>query len=505
MLCKREFAMQKTKQSAISYIILIGASTLFMLLFAYNTSPLFKYIGVDSGMYLVIGKAMAQGETLYSGLFDHKGPIIFILNMLPQLIFDGTIGVWFTELILLIISSILIYKIADRYIRNAFSLCVPFIYIWVNVTLFNGGNYTEEYSNFFCVISLFIFDKWQRDKKLTSSMSYILGLCFAFVFFLRPNNVAFIISVILFMGIYMLMKSREKTTKVGKPTLLMLIRSALIFFSLGILTVMFPLIIYHLFTGTLYDMFYATVLHNIKYCVTGHEHFRLIPNGNSALLLCFFIALGINIVAMCTCYSNSEIKMGNFILLSIPLICSAILIGRHPFMYYWTLLAPLTAYSAIFIIKHGMNIKKKSLSVFSLIMVFALMCTNSFWGTEIPEKKSYITEYKSNALQMYDVIPEEEKNACFAYNMPSMFIYEVNLNTPCKYFTMQTWMAKTNPDIAEYCTRYVKENNPKWILSYFNFESDNTNLELSTIMRTGYTQVFNNDCGYLYKKVETSQ
>lgn len=53
--------MQKNIQSTISYIILIAVSTLFMLLFAYNTSPLFKYLGVDSGMYLVMGKAMAQG------------------------------------------------------------------------------------------------------------------------------------------------------------------------------------------------------------------------------------------------------------------------------------------------------------------------------------------------------------------------------------------------------------------------------------------------------------
>lgn len=483
--------MQKNMKSVISHVILIGASTLFMLFFAYNTSPLFEYIGVDSGMYLVMGKAMAHGETLYAGLFDHKGPIIFVFNMLPQLLIDGTIGVWSTELILLIISSILIYKIADRHIGNALSLCVPFIYIWITVTLFNGGNYTEEYSNFFCVISLYVFDKWLRDKKMTSSMPYILGLCFAFAFFLRPNNVALIVSVILFIGIYMLIKSQEK------------IRSALIFGSLGILTVTLPIIIYHLCTGTLYDMYYATILHNIKYCAAGYEKFRLIPNGNNQQLLCFFIALGINIIAMCTCYSSDEIKMGNFILLSSIVISFAILIGRHPYIYYWTLLAPLTAYSSIFIIKYGIKIKKKSLSVIALTLIFALMFTNSFLGSDVTKKKNYITEYKRNVHEMYNLIPDDEKTDCFAYNMPSMFIYEVNLNTPCKYFTMQTWMAKINPDIAKYCTEYVKKNNPEWVLSLYNFKQDNTNPELSEIINTSYTQVFNNDSGYLYRKVDS--
>ena len=497
--------MQKNKVLVIPFIILIGTSIFFMLFFAYNTSPLFEYFGVDSSMYLVMGKAMAHGETLYSSLFDHKGPIIFIFNMLPQLFIDGTTGVWLTELFLIIISALILYKIADRYIDSTLSLLIPLVYIWITVTLFNGGNYTEEYSNFFCVISLFVFDKWLRDKTLTVSMLYIIGLCFGLVFFLRPNNVAMIISIILFIGIYMYMKSRKKTTQVGKPTFLMLIRSALIFSSLGIMTVTLPIIIYHLCTGTLYDMFYATILHNIKYCQVGAEQYRLIPNGNSQQLICFFIALGINIIAMCTCYSSDEIKIGNFILLSSMVISFAILIGRHPYMYYWTLLAPLTAYSAIFIIKYGIKIKKKSLSVIALTLIFALMCTNSFLGSEITEKKSYITEYKSNSHEMYNLIPNNEKNDCFAYNMPAMFIYEVNLNTPCKYFTMQTWMAKINPDILKYCTDYVKKNNPEWVLSYFNLESDNTNPALSQIIKTSYTQVFKNDCGYLYRKVDNLQ
>lgn len=468
-------------------------SALFMLLFAYNTSPLFEYFGVDSSMYLVMGKAMAQGETLYSGLFDHKGPIIFIFNMLPQLLMDGTIGVWLTELVLIIISVVMIYKIAYRYIDRTLSLCIPLVYIWVTVTLFNGGNYTEEYSNFFCLISLFVFDKWLKNKKLTKSIFYILGLCFGLVFFTRPNNVALIVSIILFIGIYMIMRSREQ------------IRNSLIFGSLGIMSVTLPIMIYHLYVGTLYDMFYATFLHNIKYCQVGAEHFRLIPNGNSQQLLCFSIAWGLNIIAMCTCYSSDDIKIGNFILLSSIVISFAILIGRHPFMYYWTLLAPLTAYSTLFIIKYGIKIKKKSLSVIALTLIFACIGINSFLSTNIIEKKSYITEYKRSAHEMYHLIPDDEKNDCFAYNMPAIFIYEVGLNTPCKYFTMQTWMTKTNPDIGRYCTDYVKKNMPKWILSYFNLESDHTNLEFSETIKTNYTQVFNNDCGYLYRKVNSLQ
>lgn len=488
-----EISMQKKKLFINSYIFLAGASVLFMLLFAYNTSPLFEYIGVDSGMYLVMGKAMAQGKTLYSDLFDHKGPIIFIINMIPQLFIDETLGVWLIELILIMTSAIIIYKIAARHVDNSLSLIVPLIYIWVTVTLFNGGNYTEEYSNFFSVISLYIFDKWLRNKTVTMQMSYIFGLCFTFVFFMRPNNVALIISIIVFIGIDMIKNNPQK------------IRSTLIFGFLGIITVTLPIIIYHLYTGTLYDMFYATVLHNIKYCQVGAEHFRLLPNGNSPQLLCFFIALGIHIVGMCTCYSSNNIKLGNFILFSSTVIAFAILIGKRPYMYYWTLLAPLTAYCFIFIIKYGIKRKKRYQSAIALTLVVILMGINSFGATEVTEKKNYITEYKHNVHKMYNRIPDDEKDDCFAYNIPAMFIYEVDLYTPCKYFTMQTWMAKINPDIANVCTDYVKNNHPEWVLSYFDFKIDNSNPELTHIINTNYTQVYHNDSGYLYQKVNYLQ
>lgn len=482
--------MQKNVPSTLSYVILIIGATLFMLFFAYNTSPLIEYFGVDSSMYLVMGKAMAQGKILYSGLFDHKGPIIFIINMLPQLFIDGTLGVWLTELFLMLISVVMIYKMANHYLDNTLSLYIPLLYVWITVTFFNGGNYTEEYSNFFCLISLYIFDKWLKNKKLTAPMVFILGLCFGIVFFMRPNNIALIVSINLFIGIYMLKKSQNE------------IGSAFFFGCLGLITVILPILIYHLCTGTLYDLIYATFLHNIKYCQIGAERFRLIPNGNSPQLLCLFIALGINTITMCTCYSNSEEKVGTFILLGSAVLPLAILISKHPFIYYWTLLAPLTAYSAIFLIKYSIKIKKKALPVIFLTLLLTLMGTNSFLATKIIEKKSYITEYKHSVHEMYKLIPDNEKNHCFAYNMPAMFIYEVNLNTPCKYFTMQTWMAKINPDIERYCTEYVKENHPEWILSLYSFETDKTNPELSEIIKTSYTQVFNNDCGYLYRKIK---
>lgn len=478
----------RRNRSVIPYALLTGATALVMLVFAYNTSPLFEYIGADSGMYLVIGRAMTRGTKLYSGLFDHKGPLIFVFNMLPQLLIRGTLGVWLAEVSMMAASAGLLYGIARRRVGNILSLCAPLVYLWITASLFNGGNYTEEYSNFFCVIALCVFDRWLDGPRLSRPMAYILGLCLAAVFFFRPNNIAFIVAMILFIGIQMLRK-RQK----GVP-------AALLFGFLGIATVALPLAVWHLCAGTLCDMLYATVLHNLKYCAVGATNFHLLPTGNGAQLTCFFVTLLVILDALCASYSKSENAVGSFLLLSLGLVCAAILVGGRSFMYYWTLLAPLCAYASIFALKNGIAIKKKPVRAAALSLAVTLMLLNCFQGARPVEKRALALENAENASQLYAQIPDGEKDDCFGYNISAIFIYGTDMSTPCRYFTMQSWMSRTNPDIGEYCAEYVRTETPGWILSYFGVGDMGGSGEVMDILREDYTEMFRNDCGCLYRR-----
>lgn len=60
-----------------------------MLLFAYNNTPLGAAIGSDNAMYLTMGTALAKGGAPYVDVFDHKGPLLFALQGLPQWIGGG--------------------------------------------------------------------------------------------------------------------------------------------------------------------------------------------------------------------------------------------------------------------------------------------------------------------------------------------------------------------------------------------------------------------------------
>ena len=51
----------------------------------------------DASIFEYFGYAMNRGELMYADLFDHKGPVVFLLNYLGYLI-GGALGIKFLYL-----------------------------------------------------------------------------------------------------------------------------------------------------------------------------------------------------------------------------------------------------------------------------------------------------------------------------------------------------------------------------------------------------------------------
>lgn len=177
------------REESLQYIIIVIITLLTLLIMGYSNSPLCEYIGEDGGIFLLMGKNLIHGGTLYSDLFDHKGPVIFWLNAIPQLFIKGTFGVWLLELAFLITSAMLIYRTGKLLVAKRPAMIAPIIYVGMMGILFNGGNCTEEYSNFFTIILIYIFVKWQKSGIIPRIDTSILGFCFAIQMTEGPVNV----------------------------------------------------------------------------------------------------------------------------------------------------------------------------------------------------------------------------------------------------------------------------------------------------------------------------
>ena len=105
-------------------IIILALTVLFAGLTHYSSSPLRNIVqhqpllncdgnptGTDSTVFLYIGRLILHGGIPYRDAFDHKGPLVYLLDA-AGLAIHGVFGVWLLELLFLTVSTVFAYKTA---------------------------------------------------------------------------------------------------------------------------------------------------------------------------------------------------------------------------------------------------------------------------------------------------------------------------------------------------------------------------------------------------------
>jgi hypothetical protein len=128
----------------VAAIALLAAATLVLL----PTSPAFQPVpGRDSGAFLVVAQTILHGERPYVDAWDHKGPVLFLVNALGLLLpLPGVWGVWLVRVALLATGSFCAHSALKRAFGSgpaAFSTAAIFAHVAMFV---EDGNFTEEYA-----------------------------------------------------------------------------------------------------------------------------------------------------------------------------------------------------------------------------------------------------------------------------------------------------------------------------------------------------------------------
>ena len=175
-----------------SYIFTLIA---IVLLFSIFSSPLYMPLpDRDSGVFLYIGKQILAGEKPYLDIWDHKGPALYLINVIGVLIDPDTQwGVWLIETVLILIAALISFFLC----REVFNKKVAFLstIFWLAFfTLIRKPNLSENYYLFVQVLILFML--LIAEKKRASKLEYyVIGLLSAFGFLLRPNLIGLPLAV----------------------------------------------------------------------------------------------------------------------------------------------------------------------------------------------------------------------------------------------------------------------------------------------------------------------
>lgn len=177
--------------------ICIGLCALYAILLSLLSaaSPLSSaYPSIDSGVFTYIGEHILQGQMPYLDIFDHKGPLLYVINAIAAALSGpqdpAGWGLWACEIATLLVSIEMTFCTCRRFsgpIASTVATCIA--YGALSYSLY-GGNYTEEFALVPVSIALYLFSGYVILGPLSKASCAGVGITAGAAFLLQPNMVA---------------------------------------------------------------------------------------------------------------------------------------------------------------------------------------------------------------------------------------------------------------------------------------------------------------------------
>ncbi len=184
--------ISKNYEMHFAVLVLAALGVYLVLQSAFMPFSRDGVISTDTGVWLQIAREMSEGRMVYRDLFDHKGPLLFLLY---SLFFraGGTTGVWLLQCLLLAVTITAAYWCVRKLVANRIAAAYAVMGAVLGKNIFGGEDFPiEEAALPFLMLSLFVFVSYLCDDKRTIRPKEIvlLGLCMGSVLCLRPNLIA---------------------------------------------------------------------------------------------------------------------------------------------------------------------------------------------------------------------------------------------------------------------------------------------------------------------------
>ncbi len=459
--------------------VLIVLSFIFIYLFSYSTSFLYPFLGGDSSVFQVVGKYWLEGFLPYKDIFDHKGLLLYFINSLGYAIYPR-VGVMVPQIIFLYLSCLFIWRAMELYSSNTwqkiFFLLIGLIFYAAH---YEEGNHVEEYNILFLSVAAYFFLRSLKENIFPPLYGFIYGFCFGACVLIRTSDAAQICCQVFLIAIFLL---QERAFKNFGQNFLS--------FCAGFATIVLPFVIYFAAHGALYEMFYGTILFNLKY-IGANFHQPLIFQ--ILYYVVHFLPLFIMIiVAVLTLKQNPKSRLlqsGIFI----GLIMSLMLMNLRPYLHYAIIIFPVIP--ILFAILHesrnefkktwqasGLSFKRilvKFLIVLVVVDVYVLILhlKETYFGE--PDSMRFLFPFydrrdaiknpneAEDILTLSKLIPEDEKISLAMWGeyctTPHWVIY-TDIKPRERLFMNNSRLAKIDPAFRKEWFDNIRKDYPLWIL-----------------------------------------
>ena len=472
------------------YYIFLFIVVLFFALVGLSSSPLNKGITKnDSAVFQIMGKGMLDGQVIYKDLFDHKGPIMYIINAIAYLI-SPQICLFIVEILFIYIGAVFIFKTSKMFINKEISLIMSLLYLMLIFVTISGGNFTEEYAMTFTSMALYCIIKIIYMNEYENKILWgVIGATFALNFFIKPTYIAVWMAFGIIQFIYSI--KEKKIKELLKYVFYMII---------GILVVTIPIMIYLVLNNDINDFINAFFVMNMKYSKAG-----ILQKAKSFWLLIniyrYLIYVVIGFMCNVLILFNRKLNLKNKMFITGFFIISIILTSwaANEYKHYLIQLAPSIILELIvwcLCIKDNLQLNNKEKKIleelpkkflyiiFVLFIVFGILCdiSNSFKSFSLAEQKGKIINEQLDVLKKY---LNDNDEIIVLGNQPYYYIY-LNKQPKYKYF-FQLPIMLYDETIKEENKNYIIRNKPKLIVKYMHFTLIILDVQLSIIFFTFLT------------------
>ena len=242
-----------------SLLLCFGLGFVFIYFYSLSTSPLYPdFYGGDTAHFMTVGLGWLHGKLPYIDLFDHKGPLIYFIDMVGFAIGRGNkTGIALIQLISMCFFISAVYAISQRFRKSSaygiFIVILTFLALRHN---YFEGNLVEEYCLPWLGWSMYGLLKWYAGERKEHDWRWacLYGASMGICLLTRVTNFAPLVGGIFIICIYLLYKRYFKNFFQNAGA-----------FLVGFFLTIAPFVVYFAIHHGLSQMVYDVLLFNFQY------------------------------------------------------------------------------------------------------------------------------------------------------------------------------------------------------------------------------------------------
>lgn len=391
------------KKSDAFFIALTGFVT---ILICSKSSPLYPLNDwVDANCYMTVGRAMTEGKRPYCDLFEHKGPLLYMLHAAAALISESSFfGVFLFEVLACIWFLYLSCRLFRRFTGNSSLWAIPFTAMTVYSSYtFSHGDSAEE----FClplILCAFLLglDCIDTSKPPSGRNSYFMGIIAGIIFWTKFNLLGFLIGGFIILAAISL-----------KNGIASIVRMCA-YIVLGVGTVSLPVIIFFAANDALFSLSEVYFYNNIF--LYGGEKTPLLRNlADGAVFTVKFLPIGTLLIIAGIAAAVIRRKKRYLLYGGASLITAFLgaFAGHLSYQYYPLVLAPFAVIFGVQILPHNEKSVGKSRKITAPASLVLCMT-----GAFILSPNTYLLKYEKSDLPQYrfaEIINETDSPTLLNY------------------------------------------------------------------------------------------